>query len=142
MGGLFCLLVSCSTPRKFGLSESRANAPVFFAHADQIRMGTVVFHQESLANIFSDMARRSKENDPTHRGIRFVIPVEFRHQYKHLAAERLTLSLGSNVTLSQVIHELPLPGWVFFPLSETDVAVIPADSFTKDENIAPPARQD
>ena len=119
------LLSSCASSRPYRWSLALKHDAALRHHAEQIRIGRIEVQRETFGQLIADVQKRSVAQDPQGQGICFIVPPEFQHAYSSLREQRLTLTLGPNLTLEQFLSEVPLDGWVFFALSDHEVALIP-----------------
>jgi len=100
--------------------------------AKTILIPKIEFREAVWSDILRELERLSLQHDPTKMGMRIFVPDRFKADFASIAISRYSVQLGPSITLDSAFGEMPPPGWLYYPASAREVAVIPQSALIQD----------
>ncbi|MEQ1853692.1 MAG: hypothetical protein ABMA01_19120 [Chthoniobacteraceae bacterium] len=127
---LFGCAIAFGAEPTYRLSQLRALRSQSAART--ILIPKIEFREALWSDILRELERLSLQHDPTKKGVRIFVPDRFKADFASIAATRYTVQLGPSITLDSAFTEMPPPGWLYYPTSAREVAVIPQSAVIED----------
>ncbi len=125
-----CSVVAAAEP-VYRASQLRDIQPQWEQTAKSIFFPVVEFRAVPWRDVLPELERLTMQHDPAKKGIRLFVPDAFKADFARIADTPFGIHLD-RVSIGTVFIEMPPLGWVYWPVSAREVAVIPESAVLND----------